>query len=845
MVLSKVKSFWVVGSLSLFVFLALNIVAPPKANAISPTMAIDATSNGCDASITSPLTWIICPVIDGLTAGEGAIEQYVFSLLKTPVVSFGGKCGSTDSAGSTVTKGCTFKVWSNFRIYGNVLLIIALLIAVIVEIVGGGAIANYTIKKMLPRIVVAVILINLSIYIVAVLEDVVNIIGAGLFDLIKAPFGSAWKLDLGGLSSGLFSILAGVGVVGGGLAVVALWGGIGATIPLIVLTIIVPVVLAVLSTLITLMVRQGLLVLLIMTSPVAFALYCLPNTEAYFKKWWGLLLKTLMVYPIIVGLIAMSQVMGIIFTSLGSTSTLGLPKIMGLLAVAAPLFLIPFGFRISGGMIGAVYSRSREMGQALNTRIRGRADDPTSQISRARDRAGMATTEAGISRRVLGARIRGRREGGIRQLIPGQAGAGARATASQAAADYRADEAAISSTEIAARQLANDRFFQQNKNNDEFIEAGTDGPDSDVFRQKVESQEQFARDARVEANQAAARGDVAESDRLNAQADGYEARALALRNGQRLARRIRSTPGSRMAFAEQKAANGRTYGSRDDWQNAHDELMRDAMAGINDVRLVPHPDQANHPGQLIYEGSGAAAANRSLAGKKAALRAAGFSHLGNAGSTDANAFNGTDMMTGEELSHQKPSVYTALGSEIQRLIGEGRLQEAAIRRQELINVADGNGPADNKRMARAAVDALVIPVAPGSFGPPAPFGLFIESPANQAIQDTALQQARRADDQRRIFDFPTPPPAPPAPPTPPPAPPAPPTPPPAPPAPPTPPTYPRWSDDIIDIDSSGRPRTPSGEFMSYENADVAEANADFIRDNLPPTNNGGNGQNNP
>ena len=821
MVLSKLKSFWVAGSLSLFVFLALNIVAPPKANAISPTMAINATSNGCDASITSPLTWIICPVIDGLTAGEGAIEQYVFSLLKTPVVSFGGECGSTDSAGSTVTKGCTFKVWSNFRIYGNVFLIIALLIAVIVEIVGGGAIANYTIKKMLPRIVVAVILINLSIYIVAVLEDVVNIIGAGLFDLIKAPFGSAWKLDLGGLSSTLFSIIAGGGAGLGLAAVISLgWAGIGATIPLIVLTIVLPVVLAVLSTLITLMVRQGLLVLLIMTSPVAFALYCLPNTEAYFKKWWGLLLKTLMVYPIIVGLIAMSQVMGIIFTSLGSTSTLGLPKIMGLLAVAAPLFLIPFGFRISGGMIGAVYSRSREMGQALNTRIRGRADDPTSQISRARDRAGMATTEAGISRRVLGARIRGRREGGIRQLIPGQAGAGARATARDAAAGYRADEAAISSTEIAARQLANDRFFQQNKQNDEFIEAGTDGPDSAVFQQKI--------------NDARALG-----------TEEGDARAERLEAGQRLARRIRSTPGSRMAFAEQKAANGRTYGSRANWRDAHEELMRDAMAGINDVQLVT---DAN--GQQRYTGSGAAAAERSLAGKKAALRAAGFSHLGNAGSTNANAFAGTDMMTGEELSHQKPSAYTAIGSEVQRLIGEGNLEEAAIRRQELINVAEGNGPADNKAAARAAIaridaEPTYIPLPAGMSGPGTPgptFGAILPTALNAAgepIQDIAMQQARRADDQRRIFDFP------PTPPTPPPAPPTPPTPPPAPPTPPTPPTYPRWSDDIIDIDSSGRPRTPSGEFMSYENADVAEANADFIRDNLPPTNNGGNGQNNP
>jgi hypothetical protein len=257
----------------------------------------------------------MCPVIQGVTQGESLIEQFVFSLLKTPVIPFSGNCDNND------TKGCLFKVWSNFRIYGNIVLVVALLIAIIVEIAGGGVVANYAIKKMLPRIVVAVVLINLSIYIVAVLEDAFNILGAGLFDLIKAPFGNAWVLNIGGATSSIFDVLlVGSGttaVVGGGLAAFLGGAGLLASVGLwLVLLVVLPVFLAIISVLFTLLFRQGLLVLLVMTSPIAFALYCLPNTESLFRRWWSLLIRTLVVYPVVVSLIAMSQVMGIIFTHL-------------------------------------------------------------------------------------------------------------------------------------------------------------------------------------------------------------------------------------------------------------------------------------------------------------------------------------------------------------------------------------------------------------------------------------------------------------------------------------------------------------------------------------------------
>ena len=46
----------------------------------------------------------------------------------------------------------------------------------------------YTVRKIAPRLIVAVIGINLSIYLCVIAVDVTNIIGGGLGDLLREPF---------------------------------------------------------------------------------------------------------------------------------------------------------------------------------------------------------------------------------------------------------------------------------------------------------------------------------------------------------------------------------------------------------------------------------------------------------------------------------------------------------------------------------------------------------------------------------------------------------------------------------------------------------------------------------
>src|SRR5208282_1078506 len=98
-----------------------------------------------------------------------------------------------DASGATCeggTNNIIFKAWSDFRVYGDVILIIALLVIVFSETIGGGLLDAYTVKKVLPRLLAAAILINLSIYIVALLVDITNVVGGSIGQVITAPLGN-------------------------------------------------------------------------------------------------------------------------------------------------------------------------------------------------------------------------------------------------------------------------------------------------------------------------------------------------------------------------------------------------------------------------------------------------------------------------------------------------------------------------------------------------------------------------------------------------------------------------------------------------------------------------------
>ncbi|MGH7241051.1 MAG: hypothetical protein ACREGB_02015 [Candidatus Saccharimonadales bacterium] len=307
--------------------------------------------------------WLLCKLISGMQAAVGGIYDHIINPLLTvePIVR-----------GSPI-----YSAWSNFRIYGDILLFIALLVIVFGESIGGGIIDAYSAKKILPRLLIAALLINISYYLVAIAVDITNIIGNGLADLITAPFALTgdFNLQVGTVGDvGMTSLMAGA-VVWHKISFLSF--DIGHMVAWLWFGILLPVLLLFLSILVVILLRQALIVFLVIISPIAFALYCLPNTEKYFQKWWEVLFETLLIFPIVTVMFAMGKVSAVLMMNLSKGGILdGLADILGVIALAVPLVLIPFSFKLAGGIIGRAHdlvSGGRQklgLGQASRDRIR-------------------------------------------------------------------------------------------------------------------------------------------------------------------------------------------------------------------------------------------------------------------------------------------------------------------------------------------------------------------------------------------------------------------------------------------------------------------------------------------
>jgi|GEM_PF-3595874 len=254
----------------------------------------------CETS-TNALTYFLCPIYNGLAdLSDWILLNIVVPFLRPSPIGL----NPDDKATNAV-----YLIWSDMRVYADIILVILLLIAVISQAYGGGIVETYTAKKMLPRILVGAILINTSIYIVAFAIDMANVIGSGIGDLITAPLVQTGNFKFTPHGVGAFVISGGIATFMAGITTfLAGQGTLLAVMPYILVLVVLPAVLAMLGIFITLILLQGLYMALTIFSPIAFALYAFPNTEKYFQRWWDWLLRGLLVYPIFMTILAISDV---------------------------------------------------------------------------------------------------------------------------------------------------------------------------------------------------------------------------------------------------------------------------------------------------------------------------------------------------------------------------------------------------------------------------------------------------------------------------------------------------------------------------------------------------------
>jgi len=320
------------------------------------------------------LEWLLCPLSDLLFKGIDSIyRNLIIPLLYiSPLVE-------SDQVGTPEYE--IFQIWNGFRTIANVLFVVVFLAAILGQSLGGfRAFSAYETKKILPRLVIGVIGVQLSWYLVAFTVDAFNVIGASIRALMLAPvdglefdvsfdLGSAWE-----------EIAATIGIIAtASAALVWGWGGLLMGIPLMLFSVIMGMILV----FITVLARKILVLLLIITAPVAFTAWVLPNTVGMFKKWWEYLWKALFMYPLIVMLISAGELFAKVITAgnldqgeRGQESVW--LSLAAMVALFAPYFLIPLTFRFAGSAFTEIANGFDKRNKGLNRKIFGSRHDPNS-----------------------------------------------------------------------------------------------------------------------------------------------------------------------------------------------------------------------------------------------------------------------------------------------------------------------------------------------------------------------------------------------------------------------------------------------------------------------------------
>ena len=309
----------------------------------------------CEDSLGS-LGWLVCPSTGKISEAVDFLYDKTQDVLEVNPVE--------PKDGSPI-----FEIWKYFQGVTNVLFIVFLLVVVFSQITGVG-ITNYGVKKALPKLIIAAILVNLSFYICSLAVDVSNIFGdglRGLFESIESSItpGVEGEVQMTGVKmSEMYSAISGgTSLAIGGALIAFETGAIWMLIPLAFGALV-----SVVIGLVTIAMRQAVVTLLIMIAPLAMVAYILPNTEQWFKKWRQLLFQMLIFYPAFSLLFGASSIAG---WAIIVSSQNGFGVLIGVAVQIFPLFFAWSLMKMSGTFLSTVNAKLNGLASGAVGGVRG------------------------------------------------------------------------------------------------------------------------------------------------------------------------------------------------------------------------------------------------------------------------------------------------------------------------------------------------------------------------------------------------------------------------------------------------------------------------------------------
>lgn len=295
-------------------------------------------TNGQDQSCgAGNFDWAVCPA-------DTLFQTIVQLLLKIITGLLTINTNSVFGGGQTST--AYYKAWNTFRILGTVVIVVGGLIMVAAQALGFDFLDAYTIRKVLPSLLIAVIFMSLSWPLLQFIINFFNTLGLDIQGLMYAPFqglpNHAQFVD---------------GVVS--------WGFVGAIVLLfangfgaVLLPIIGSGALALAVAVTILVVRQIAVTALVIVAPLAIACSVLPNTKKVTNLWndnfWGLMFM----FPLAMILISSGEIFG----AVGKSGNSG-QQIIGIVAFFVPYFLMSLAWRTATGLVKHIGGFVEKAGQ--------------------------------------------------------------------------------------------------------------------------------------------------------------------------------------------------------------------------------------------------------------------------------------------------------------------------------------------------------------------------------------------------------------------------------------------------------------------------------------------------
>lgn len=291
-----------------------------KKNKTINTPNIQQADAGADCNdVGGAFNWIICGL--GSLAAEATklIDGWIYSLLSIPVSSW-------ESSGVKA-------IWESMRTISSILIVLVSLVAIASQIFNFDFISAYTIRKVLPKLFIAVILIQLSWFLGTMAVTISNTVGYSIQALITAPVEAVVNAEIAGNGTlntagdgwiGFADVLAiyaesanqdqlsGAGVTGifaiGMAAAAGSAYAAGPAVILIIASALITGTVAMIVAFAVIALRYVLILALVVIMPLALVAWILPSTSKWFDKWWSMFFALLAMFPIVIAVLTFGKV---------------------------------------------------------------------------------------------------------------------------------------------------------------------------------------------------------------------------------------------------------------------------------------------------------------------------------------------------------------------------------------------------------------------------------------------------------------------------------------------------------------------------------------------------------